>query len=218
MAIKYKVPRTPKGTYYLTPELEVEFRRLYPVTFNRDLIEIFGMPESSLRRLARVLGIGKDMQEIKRKHAIVIKRTCENNGYYDSLRGKPVSKECREGWKRKLATGYNQLKHIQETDPKRYEEILEHRRETRRRIEEAERRRNRLGLPRVTNLHRPVYKYTEAQQKRRINALKRGYILGDFREKFCERYTIFYDEDTERSEKFESNSIAAGFTILPLTA
>ena len=55
--------------------------------------------------------------------------------------------------------------------------------------------------------------YTRTQIWRRSNAKKRGYILGDASESSGERYTIYYDEATDRSERFEMTLDKDGFTV-----
>ena len=55
--------------YYLTPEMEKHFRRLYPVTMNRDMMRLFGISFSTVQRFKRSLGLEKKMKTIRRKHA-----------------------------------------------------------------------------------------------------------------------------------------------------
>ena len=91
---RYQLPsRLVRGvkTYYLTPELEQHFRRLFPVTMNRDMMRLFGISFSTMERFKRNLGLTKNMRTIRHKHAQQVKRICEENGYYDSLRGKAPS-------------------------------------------------------------------------------------------------------------------------------
>ncbi|MBQ5568757.1 MAG: hypothetical protein IIT41_05890, partial [Oscillospiraceae bacterium] len=46
-----------------------------------------------------------------------------------------------------------------------------------------------------------------------------GVILGDMRENMGERYTLYYDEGTERSERFEQSLKQLGhFDVEPLPA
>ncbi|MBO4551507.1 MAG: hypothetical protein J5733_12320, partial [Bacteroidaceae bacterium] len=57
---------------------------------------------------------------------------------------------------------------------------------------------------------------TRSQICRRYSAIKRGYILmEDCSEQGGERYNIYYDDDTERSEKFENNLKNDGFNVKP---
>lgn len=215
---KWQIPQRPHPNagvmeYYLEGELKERFCRLFPKNSNRRMMEWFGIGFSSLQRLKRELGLTKDMKAIKRQQAEDIKRTCEENGYYDSLRGKAPSEACLAASMKMRAEGFHPLKHLKQHDPKRYRKLMKARREKRRALEEQEAKRVRWGLPQRTRLHRPQIPYTSIQSSRRRNALKRGYILGSMDEFSGERYSIFYDDKTERNERFEQNSIKAGFTI-----
>ena len=62
--------------YYLTPELEQHFRRLYPVTMNRDMMRLFGLSFVTMQRFKRQLGLTKNKKVIIRKQAEVCKKVC----------------------------------------------------------------------------------------------------------------------------------------------
>lgn len=204
------------GKYRLTPEQEKEFIRLYPITMNPDLMGIFGISFSTLQRFKRQYGLKKDMKIIKHKQAMMIKRLCEKNGYYDSMRGKQLSPQCRAAADALRATGFHPLKYLKETNPRRYKAVQKRRSVRRTEQMKQERRRADMGLSPRTNLHLPQFKFTKRQVNHRYNALSRGYTLGDMRERFGERYTIYYDKDTDRSALFEKNLINDGFTIKEL--
>ena len=56
--------------------------------------------------------------------------------------------------------------------------------------------------------------YTRQQVSIRHKALRRGYILPtNTADHSSDRYTIFYDDETERSSRFEANSKNKGFTF-----
>ena len=58
----------------------------------------------------------------------------------------------------------------------------------------------------------PIKRYTASQIRRRYTAVhKFNYILPDDK---SDRYTLYYDENTQRDERFEYNSRRAGFQIL----
>ena len=78
-----------------------------------------------------------------------------------------------------------------------------------------EKRRILYGLERKTNLKVVVMTpYKRSQTAHRHNALKRGYLLDtDCSEGQPGRYVIYYDDETQRSEKFEANCIKDGFTF-----
>lgn len=214
---KYEVPmRQGKHgvmEYYFTPDLEAAFIRLYPITMNPDLMGLFGMGFSTLQRFKRELGLKKNMKVIKHKQAMMIKRKCEKNGYYDSLRGKQPSPQCIEASKEWWADGNHPLKNMSK---RKYNAFRKKMKEYRLKQMMSEKRRVEIGLPQKTKLHLPQFKYKTSQVSHRMNAVKRGYILGDIREKWGERYTIYYNDDTERSALFERNLIKDGFTLKEL--
>ena len=102
--------------YYLTPELEARFIKLFPVTLNRDMMRLFGISFVTMQRFKRKLGLSKKMRVIRRKQAEVTKQICEANGFYDSMRGVTRTEQekeaVREGYQRKLATGWRPLKSL----------------------------------------------------------------------------------------------------------
>lgn len=217
---KYVVPMR-KGKmgameYYLTPELEKEFIRLYPITMNPDLMGLFGLSFSTLQRFKRMYGLEKNRKVILKKHSAQVKQICKRNGYYESLKGKDVSPQCRAASDALRAAGFHPLKHLKETNPRRYKAIQRRRSERRSAQMKSEKRRIEIGLSQKTNLHLPQFKFTKSQVNHRYHAYMRGYILGDKREKFGERYTIYYDKDTERNNLFERNLAKDGFTIKEL--
>jgi hypothetical protein len=99
--------------------------------------------------------------------------------------------------------------------PKKYKEVMERKRQDRINLIQKEKRRIIYGLERKTTLKVVVMKpYTRRQLRRRYDALKRGYLLDeDCREGQPGRYVIYYDDETNRSERFERNCIADGFTF-----
>lgn len=77
----------------------------------------------------------------------------------------------------------------------------------------ADRKRMAAGLPTRTLYKYPQFSFTRSQLNRRYNALNRGYLVGSADEKLGQRYTIFFDKDTERSALFERNLVKAGFVL-----
>lgn len=217
---KYVIPMR-KGKmgvmeYYLTPELEKEFIRLYPITMNPDLMGLFGLSFSTLQRFKRMYGLEKNRKVILKKHSAQVKQICKRNGYYASMKGKDVSPQCRAAADALRASGFHPMISLKENNPRRYKAIK--RRWSRNRTEQIakERKRADWGLGQKTHLHLPQFKFTRRQLCHRYNAMRRGYILGDMRERFGERYTIYYNDDTERSKLFEKNLVADGFELKEL--
>lgn len=202
--------------FYLTPELEKEFRRLFPVTMNRRMMELFGISFSTLQRFKRELGLVKNETTIRKKLAKQVKKICEDNGYYDSLRGKQPSEQCRKAMSEKFASGWHPMKAMKAKNPRKYKKTLQRRSEERKALIAKEKKHIRWGMSQSTGLHLPFDIFTKSQISHRYNALNRGYLLGDKAEFSGERYTIFYDKDTQRSAKFEQNCIADGFRFQSL--
>lgn len=212
-------------TYYLTAEQEAWLRHWYPVKENGLLMQESGMSHSTLHRFARQLKLKKSargMHAIKRRQAKSIKKTCEANGYYDSLRGKRPSEAAHQGTLRmwqEIRDGKREhpARIMARENPAKYAAWMQHKSEARKDAIRKEQRRLLYGLPRQTKLARIVLnKYTRSQTCHRYNALNRGYILTeDCSEQGGDRYNIYYDDETERSVLFERNCEADGLHILP---
>lgn len=211
-------------TIVLTPEQEAWLRRWYPEVENPILLKASGMSHSTLYRFAREFGLVKSEKGIKgirKRQAAHIKKVCEANGYYDSLRGKPVSEACLQAtakmWQ-EIRDGKREhpFKIMKRTNPRKYKKWLERRSEARREQVRKEIRREIYGLPRKTKLKIVVMnKFTRSQVCHRYYALKRGYILmEDCSEQSGERYNIYYDDLTERAPIFEQNLIKDGFKLM----
>lgn len=127
---KYQLPMraTPESngvkTYVLEGELKKKFIKLFPKNSNRRMMEWFGISFSTVQRFKNELGLKKDMKAIRRQLTMDVKKTCEENGWYDSLRGKPTSEACREGTRRLRASGFCPLKELKKKNPRRYKAYL----------------------------------------------------------------------------------------------
>lgn len=202
--------------YYLTPELEQEFCKRFPDTMNRRMMALFGISFSTLQRFKRRLSLQKNDKVIRRKLTAQVKRKCEANGYYDSLRGKAPSEQCLEATRRMRAEGFHPWKRLKDTDPAAYRKKRLKQGKDRKALVARERRRVEIGMEQHTMLHLPEQNYTRSQTVHRCHAKERGYILGDMHDDTGERMLLFYTADTRRGDKFERNCIADGFDIRPL--
>ena len=160
------------------------------------------------------------MAAICKRQGKAAAKTNERNGCYDRKRGKPVSEATRNGllkrWQdiregRRLSP----MEELKQRDSKAYEANLRMKSELRKEMIRKEKRRVLYGLDRKTKLTVVVMKpYTRSQAQHRHNALQRGYLLDeDCSEGQPGRYVIYYDDETQRSERFEKNCIADGFTF-----
>ena len=213
---RYQCPmclRHGQDAYYLTPELEAHFRRLFPITMNRDMMRLFGISFSTLQRFKREFGLEKKMKIIRHKQAQLAKRICEANGYYDSLRGKPVSEACIEASRKKRAEGFNPWQQLRKTNIRKYRKCMQQKSEQRKELLRRERTRVNWGLEQYTNLHVPFYPYGKNRLTFRSCCKAKGYIPGDARIE-SERWIIYYNEDTIRGRIREKNGEALGFKFV----
>ena len=209
--------------WVLTDEQREWFCRWFPEEENSRLMKASGMTHSTLHRFARELGLTKSPKGIKRirkRQAAHIKRVCERNGYYDSMRGRQPSEAClkatakmwqdiREGKREHPA------RIMKRENPRKYRKWMENRSKERKETIRKEMRRVLYGMERKTRLKCIVMcKYTRRQVSHRHNALKRGYIImEDCSEQGGERYNIYYDNETQRSSIFERNLLKDGFHL-----
>ncbi|MBR7126852.1 MAG: hypothetical protein IKC86_09730 [Prevotella sp.] len=214
-------------SWTLTAEQEAWLRKWFPEEENSRLMEVSGMSASTLHMFARKYGLTKSekgIRRIRKRQAAGIKRKLEQNGYYASMRGRRPSEACMEAvrnmWQEvrdgKREHPIHAMKH---DDPKRYQQYMQRKSKVRKEAIRKEQMRVMYGLERKTNLINIVMsKYTRSQTAHRYNALRRGYfVMSDCSEHGGERYNIYYDEQTTRSEKFERNLIADGFRVIGCT-
>jgi hypothetical protein len=210
--------------WVLTDEQREWLCKWFPEEENSRLMKASGMSHSTLHRFAREFGLTKSekgIKRIKKRQAAHIKRLCEKNGYYDSLRGKQLSEACRKAtaqmWQ-EIRDGKREhpARIMKRTNPRKYREWMKRKSQERKETIRKEKLRVVYGLERKTRLKCIVLcKYTRRQANHRYNALRRGYIvMEDCSEQGGERYNIYYDSDTERAPRFEKNLLKDGFKII----
>lgn len=207
----------------LTDDQEAWLRRWFPEVENSRLMKASGLSHSALHRFARELGLVKSekgLRGIKKRQAAHIKRVCERNGWYDSLRGRKLSPECRAGVAKMWADiregrREHPFQVLKREHPRKYANLMRRKSEERKETIRKEKWRAYYGLTRQTKLRAVVLNpYTRSQTCHRHSALKRGYIIMmDCSEGSGERYNIYYDDETERAPIFERNLIADGFCL-----
>ena len=221
---KVAVPagRGMKATAYklkLNDEQREWFIHWFPLKENAKVAAAMHVGQSTVSRMARDLHLTKSpegMKAIRHRQAKHIKRVCERNGYYDSLRGHKPSQACLDA----TARMWQEIREGKRLSPsaamtpaarRRRNEKVRH---TRRELVRKERRRILYGQQRQTNLVLTMCRYTTSQVNHRYNAQRRGYVLAEqSQEGSPYRYTIFYDQNTHRSEIFERHLIKDGFRI-----
>ena len=196
----------------------------FPTIENKRLAKAMGISLYKLHCFARELSLTKSEEgwrAIKRRQTKAMAKTNHRNGCYDRKRGHAPSEATLQGARRRWEEYRQGLREstygmLKRTDPKRYQAVKEKRSQNRREMIAKEKRRIIYGLERKTKLKIVVMTpYTCSQLSHRCNALKRGYLLDyDCSEGQPGRYVIYYDDETQRSAKFEANCIKDGFTIM----
>lgn len=210
--------------YVLTDEQRAWLCKWFPEEENSRLTAASGMSHSTLHRFAREFGLTKSrkgIKRIKKRQAAHVKRVCEKNGYYDSIRGRRPSEACQRAtaqmWQ-EIHEGKREhpARIMKRTNPRKYRKWMERKSDERKEVIRKETLRMVYGLKRKTRLRCVVLnKYTRSQTAHRHNALKRGYIvMEDCSEQGGERYNIYYDEQTARAPIFEKNLLKDGFNVL----
>ena len=209
----------------LTAEQEAWLRKWFPEEENSRLMKASGLSHSTLHRFARELGLAKSEAGFRRimlRQGQKTKRTCEKNGWYDSLRGRPMSDACKEGARRmwqEVRDGkrLHPLAKMKAEHPRKYANRSKRIGEARRELIRKEKLRDLYGLERKTRLRIHHYTMTTRQVNHRYNAVKKyGYIVLDLSSPDAEPTDwrlIYYDRDTHRAPKFERNLLNDGFTI-----
>jgi hypothetical protein len=182
-----------------------------------------GISLYKLHCFARELHLTKSEEgwrAIKRRQTKAMAKTNHKNGCYDRKRGHAPSEATLEGNRRRweeVRAGLRELPQdtAKRKHPRKWKASLKKRSQNRREMIAKEKRRIIYGLERKTNLKTVVMTpYTRSQTDHRCNALKRGYLLDtDCSEGQPGRYVIYYDDETQRSAKFEANCIKDGFTF-----
>ena len=195
----------------------------FPTIENKRLAKAMGISLYKLHCFARELHLTKSEEgwrAIKRRQTKAMAKTNERNGCYDRKRGHAPSEATLEGirrWWEEYHQGLRESPYekLKRTDPKRYQAVKDKRSQNRREMIAKEKRRIIYGLELKTNPKIVVMTpYTRSQIHHRYSALKRGYLIDtDCSEGQPGRYVIYYDDETQRSAKFEANCIKDGFTF-----
>lgn len=213
---KWPVPMRPHGgtgsmEYYMEGELKARFCKLFPKNSNRRLMEWFGLSTSTVQRFKREFGLQKDMKAIRKQLAGDVKKTCEANGYYDSLRGRALPEACREALRKKRAEGFHPMKHLKATNPRKYRRVLKKKSERRKALFRKEQLRIDYGLERKTRLHIPLNRLSH-------NAFSHKHLMikqcNYFADPFGDAHIVCYDDQTQRSARREATAARHGLTIV----
>ena len=215
-AAKWQVPMRPKPKsgakeYYLEGELKERFCKLFPKNYNRRMMTWFGISFSTLQRFKRELGLEKDMQAVRKQQAKDIKRICERNGYYASLRGKKPSEASIEATRRLRATGFHPLKQLKANNPRKYKRLMRKRSEQHKELWRKEQLRAFYGLERKTNLRIPSSPLPHSASSHKHAMIK---ACNYFADPLGDPRIICYDSQTERSARREATAAKHGLKVV----
>ena len=213
---KWQVPMRPNAKsgmmeYYIEGELKERFCKLFPKNSNRRMMAWFGIGFSTLQRFKRECGLEKDMKSIRKQQAKDIKRICDRNGYYASIRGKAPSEACMEAARRLRAAGFHPIKQLKANNPRKYKRLMQKKSEQRKELWRKERMRMVYGLERRTKLRLPLNSLTHAASACKYMMIRECNYFAD---PDGDSHIICYDSQTRRSEKREATAIRHGFTIV----
>ena len=211
---KWQVPKrkTENGimAYYLEGELTELFIKNFPIHSNRRIMQWFGISHSTTQRLARQLGLKKDMTRIHKEQARDTKRICEKNGYYDSIRGKGMPEYALIGLRKLREEGFSSIRRLKEKSPRKYKKYIEKKSEARKELWRKERMREKYGLERKTKLNIPFYPMTHRQSSQKSLMIKKYNYFADP----DDPHNVCYDSQTRRSERSERTAIRHGLRIV----
>lgn len=213
---KWQVPMRQHPTkgvmeYYLEGELKERFCLLFPKNSNRRMMQWFGLSHSTLQRFKRKFGLKKDMRVIHMQLAKDVKKICERNGYYESLRGHSPSEACLEGARQLRASGFHPMKQLKANNLRRYNRLMRKRSEQRKEQYHLERLRMAYGLDRRTKLHIPLCNLSHAASSHKFQMIHKCNYFAD---PLGDPHVICYDSMTLRSDKREATAVRHGLKIV----
>ena len=215
-AAKWQVPMRPNAKsgvkeYYLEGELKERFCKLFPKNSNRRMMAWFGISFSTLQRFKHEFGLEKDMQAIRKQQAKDIKKICEKNGYYASIRGKAPSEACLEATRQLRASGFHPIKQIKATNPRKYKRLMRKKSEQRKELYRKEQLRDFYGLERQTNLRIPAAPLSHSASSHKHAMIK---SCNYFADPLGDPHIICYDSETQRSARREATAAKYGLKIV----
>ena len=215
-AAKWQVPMRPNAKsgvkeYYLEGELKERFCKLFPKNSNRRMMAWFGISFSTLQRFKHEFGLEKDMQAIRKQQAKDIKKICEKNGYYASIRGKAPSEACLEATRQLRASGFHPKKQLKATNPRKYKRLMRKKSEQRKELYRKEQLRAFYGLERQTNLRIPSSPLSHSASSHKHAMIK---SCNYFADPLGDPHIICYDSETQRSARREATAAKYGLKVV----
>lgn len=213
---KWQVPMRPHPgmgvmEYYLEGELKERFCQLFPKNSNRRMMEWFGISFATLQRFKRELGLEKDMRAIRKQQAKDVKKICEKNGYYDSIRGKAPSEACMEATRKLRASGSHPMKQLRANNPRKYRRLMQKKSEARKELWHKERLRQDYGLERKTSLYVPVNPLPHKASSHKHAMIR---TCNYFADPLGDPRVVCYDSQTRRSARREATAEKYGIKVV----
>ena len=198
------------GRIVLTDEQKEWLREVYPLHPNCDIAKAMGVNTRRLSNIAHILGLHKDAgyleQVYQRNMRICIAHNFRTGQYHSETYKEQARKwrlAGRKAWHDKLAAM---------TDAERKAWHLKRGRATHA-TRQADIKRVNRGMPQRTKFRNLTWQYDQRHFSARYHARKRNYILTPY-PSGAERYRIYYDNETNRSARFEKHLASLGFRIL----
>lgn len=212
----WQVPMRPNAKsgmneYYLEGELKERFCKLFAKNSNRRMMAWFGISFSTLQRFKHEFGLEKDMQAIRKQQAKDIKKICEKNGYYASIRGKAPSEACLEATRQLRASGFHPIKQIKATNPRKYKRLMRKKSEQRKELYRKEQLRAFYGLERQTNLRIPSSPLSHSASSHKHAMVK---CCNYFADPLGDPHIVCYDSETQRSARREATAAKHGLKVM----
>ena len=213
---KWQVPMRPSpkngvSAYYLEGELKERFCKLFPKNSNRRMMAWFGISFSTLQRFKREFGLEKDMQAVRKQQAKDIKKICEHNGYYASIRGRAPSEACLEATRQLRAAGFHPMKQLKANNPRKYKRLMRKKSEQRKELWRKEHLRAFYGLDRQTNLRIPSSPLSHGASSHKHAMIK---CCNYFADPLGDPHIICYDSETQRSTQREATAARHGLKVV----
>lgn len=211
---KWQVPMRPgkhnAKEFYLEGELKDKFCELFPKHSNVRIMQWFGISFSTLQRFKRKLGLAKDMTAIRKELAKDVKKICEKNGYYDSLRGKAPCQAARDAAAKLRAEGFNPWKRLKEINPRKYKRAQKKKAEKWKENRARDKRRVGLGFEPRTKFRHSFFKLSCRASGQKHLMIKQCNYFADYDHPTW----VCYDSETRRSERREQTAIRHGLRIV----
>ncbi len=209
-------------SYQLTDEQEAWLRRWYPKKSVAELAVEMGMSENGLHRKVRRIGLTLTPAQkayLRKRMGKKVRRANTLNGYYASRKGKqwPAQRESICQFWQDVHAGVREAPwaKMRREEPERFAKIAEKHREITHEMWRRAKRNHIYCIKDDCRLAVVFAKYTKAQSAAKSAASSLGYWWAeDLSDEGGFRYNIYYDDDTQRSERLEARLVRHGFRVI----